>query len=153
MNTEILVAIVAGVFSVIAVLVSRSWENEKTRKEHLKGKKIPVYESLIEFVINGCCVESIKAETFIDFDKRIISWGSDEVFEEYLRFRKHYADINPKGILDSASGLLTAIRKDLDHKDTKYESMKALVNITLIEEIRNMPVIEGGNAQDVAQGV
>lgn len=155
MNTEILVAVVAGVFSVIAVLVSRSWENKKTRKEHLKAKKIPIYESVIEFVFRTIAGtgQPEDDESFIDITKQLMTWGSYDILNEFMRFHRRVAKLDPQGILDSASGLLTAIRKDLDHKDIKYEYMKMLVNLALIEEIRNLPEIESDNARDDTQGV
>jgi hypothetical protein len=130
-------------------------ENEKARLTSLRAKKTPIYESLIEFVFSTLFSESrepINSQSFLDFTKLLITWGSNDVLSKYILFRHHYAHFNPGKVLNSMSGLLTAIRKDLGHKDFKDEYMDILIDLIIREEVKSWPTTEGDDDSDDTQG-
>jgi hypothetical protein len=136
LNTNVAASIVAGVatitVSVVTVIVGRRLEaNAAIRKEH-REKKIPVYEDLIEFMSkvllsakSGAAPSEEEMRAFlIEFTRRIMVWGSDDVIAHWANFRTGM--VNSVDATEGKAGvdmvfryeeLIYAIRRDLGHRN------------------------------------
>jgi hypothetical protein len=151
MDVEILVAIVAGVFSLSAVLISRYWDNQKTREANFRDKKIPVYESFLEFIFEvalSSSKEPLEDKTFPYFTQKLITWGSDEVLLNYIIWRNGIGTFTADEFVSSLSRLLTAIRRDLGNKGLSNEMMEIFVNLAIRGEAHTKPSMESQKGSD-----
>jgi hypothetical protein len=141
MNGEIVAAIVAGVFSVCAILAGRIIEKERAYAASLRERKIQAYEGLLEFVFGAMfspSYEPSEGQSLPDFTKELITWGSDDVLTRYTVWRHRLSEDGAQGALDSLSKLIRAIRDDLGHKGVAEGVLPTLISVELHYTSRSM---------------
>ena len=134
-SAETRAAVVAAVGTVVVTVLSVSmtkvFERQSQVEQALRASKIPLYEEFIRFWLgylmqSKAGVPKVSDEDlqrfFHDSTQRIIVWGSDEVFREYVAFRRVTigSDGSPaaiRAIAGSFGQLLLAIRKDVGHQN------------------------------------
>jgi hypothetical protein len=137
-DSKIAAAIVAAsttiLVSVFSVLISKFLEQRAKINQELREKKIPAYESLIEFVFR--LVQAIKkgeelpeeeVEKFmLSFTQQVIVWGSDKVLQAFYNFKNHGDSGDGREAVLRMEDLLLAIRKDLGHANNGLSQGKIL---------------------------
>lgn len=108
---------------------------------HLRAKKVPIYEKIINFIFSFTFAEKLgeKQPTekeiikfFAEVTQELVIWGSDEIIDAFYKFRMENIDnangiqSEPTEILFTVENLLLAIRKDLGHKNQNIPRGKLL---------------------------
>lgn len=120
--------------SVITVLFSKKQENKANIETHLRDKKIPIYEKIIEFIFlitfaEKCGKEQPSQEEmmqfFADTTQDLVIWGSKDIINAYGNFKDTliaFSGTNDTAVMMAAvEDLFFAIRKDLGHKHDKSQ--------------------------------
>ena len=100
---------------------------------HLREKKIPTYEKIINFIFSLTFAEKLGKEKpsekemikfMVEITQELVIWGSDEMLNAFYKFRtisiENVDNSNPKNphnVLFMVEDLLLEIRKDLGHKN------------------------------------
>lgn len=143
------------IVSVFSVVVSRYLETRAAIRQELRGKKIPVYEDLISFMLKILMASKLGKEItekdlvefMSDFTQRAMVWASDDVLNAWIKFRLtsiNNAETNnpPVHLMFVYEDLIRAIRKDLGHKNKDLTKGKLLS--LFVNDIANY-LDEGGN--------
>ncbi|ODA07346.1 MULTISPECIES: hypothetical protein [Paenibacillus] len=155
---QVLAAIIAGMFTVfvtvISLIIAKRRENKQSIDEQHRIKKIPIYEEFLQFwfkvLLHGKIGKPVTEEEmlnfFTEFTQKLILWGSDEVILEYGEFRTFFMKLsqaegqNSKEATKSIQKfekLITAIRKDVGHKNSGFKKNDILkLFITDIENLK-----------------
>jgi hypothetical protein len=127
--------------SLISVLISKHLERKAAILAHLRDKKIPTYEKIINFIFSLTFAEKLgkKQPTekemikfMAEITQELVIWGSDEMLEAFYRFRMTSIenadgkDESPYKVLYMVEDLLLAIRKDLGHSNKNISRGKIL---------------------------
>ncbi len=127
--------------SVISVFVSKHLERRAETLTHLRDKKTPTYEKIINFIFSVTFAEKLEKEKpkekeIIEFMAEItpelIVWGSDEMLDAFHKFKTGSIKLSeeknqsPYAILIMVEEFLLAIRKDLGHKNKSLSRGKIL---------------------------
>lgn len=117
--------------SVFSVVGAKYYERKRVIEEELRQRKIPIYEEFIKFLFKIIGNEKLESESlnekdmekfFIEFTQKLMIWGSDEVIEQWSKYRKvsieHFenGDSNLNDMFQ-LENILLAIRKDTGHKN------------------------------------
>lgn len=118
--------------SVFTVLVSKHLERKAEILAHLREKKIPTYEKIINFIFSLTFAEKLGKKQpsekemikfMAEITQELVIWGSDEMLQAFYKFRMMSIENtegtpnNPYNVLFMVEDLLLAIRKDLGHKN------------------------------------
>lgn len=129
------------IVSLISVLVSKHLERKAQILAHLREKKVPTYEKIINFIFSLTFAEKLgkKQPTekemikfMAEVTQELVIWGSDEMIDAFYKFRMKSIDNangaqqEPNEILFTVESLLLAIRKDLGHKNKNMPKGKLL---------------------------
>lgn len=144
-DPKLAVGIVAAsatvIVSLISVLVSKHLERKAQILAHLREKKVPTYEKIINFIFSLTFSEKLgkKQPTekemikfMAEVTQELVIWGSDEMIDAFYKFRMKSIDNangaqqEPNAILFTVESLLLAIRKDLGHKNKNMPKGKLL---------------------------
>lgn len=127
--------------SLISVLVSKHLERRAVILAHLREKKIPTYEKIINFIFSLTFADKLEKERptenemikfMAEITQELVIWGSDEMLNAFYKFRMTSIEntggdsSNPFGVLIMVEDLLLAIRKDLGHKNKNVSRGKIL---------------------------
>ncbi len=129
------------IVSLISVLVSNHLERRATISAHLREKKIPTYEKIINFIFSITFADKLGKDRLTEKEviqfmaeitQELVIWGSDDMLEAFYNFRKKSIENsqekqeNSYEILFMVEDLLLAIRKDLGHANKKISRGKIL---------------------------
>lgn len=129
------------IVSLISVLVSKHLERRATISAHLREKKIPTYEKIINFIFSITFADKLGKDRLTEKEviqfmaeitQELVIWGSDDMLEAFYNFRKKSIENsqekqeNSYKILFMVEDLLLAIRKDLGHANKKISRGKIL---------------------------
>lgn len=131
-ESDVVTAIVAAsatiLVSVFSLIVSKYLENKTRIKQEIRQKKIPVYEKQIDTFFNAMFSSKNSGKQFhdkqlqkefVEFTKKLIIWGSEEVILEWYEFRKaDWGKMEPEQMLAQFESLLTSIRKDVGNESS-----------------------------------
>jgi len=127
--------------SVISALFSKHLERRSAILAHLREKKIPTYEKIINFIFSITFAEKLGKKQLSDKEmvkfmaeitQELVIWGSDEMITAFYTFRMMSIEntagekAEPFAILITVEDLLIAIRKDLGHKNKNINRGKIL---------------------------
>ena len=127
--------------SLFSVLVSKHLERKAEILAHLREKKIPTYEKIINFIFSLTFAEKVGRKQpsekemikfMAEITQELVIWGSDEMLEAFYKFRMMSIENadgnseNPYDVLFMVEDLLLAIRKDLGHKNKNISRGKIL---------------------------
>ena len=129
------------IVSLISVLVSKYLERKAQILAHLREKKVPTYEKIINFIFSITFAEKLGEKQpsekemikfMAEITQELVIWGSDEMIDAFYMFRMQSID-NSKSEMESSTdilftveNLLLAIRKDLGHKNKNMPKGKLL---------------------------
>ena len=129
------------IVSVISVFVSKHLERRAETLTHLRDKKTPTYEKIINFIFSLTFAEKLEKEKpsekemikfMAEITPELIIWGSDEMLDAFHKFRTKSIKLseepaqNPYAVLFIVEDFLLAIRKDLGHKNKNLSRGKIL---------------------------
>lgn len=129
------------IISLVSVLISKHLDRKAQIFAHLREKKVPIYEKIINFIFSLTFAEKLgkKQPTekemmkfMAEVTQELVIWGSDEMIDAFYKFRMKSIDSangteqNPNEILFTVESLLLAIRKDLGHKNKNMPKGKLL---------------------------
>jgi hypothetical protein len=131
-DKEIIVALIIAcstiVVTVITLVVGKYYEKKKEIENSLRNKKIPVYEEFVSFtfkVLNKEIDLSKNIEKsnklFLDITQKLIIWGSDDVLNQWMKFRNNAQEGKSENIVFDLEKIMYVIRKDLGHKNYEME--------------------------------
>lgn len=141
LGVGIVAAAATVIVSLISVLVSKHLERKAQILAHLRAKKVPTYEKIINFIFSITFAEKLgkKQPTekemikfMAEVTQELVIWGSDEMIDAFYRFRIKSIDSSnghqqsPNEILYTVEDLLLSIRKDLGHKNKNMPKGKLL---------------------------
>lgn len=141
LGVGIVAASATVIVSLISVLVSKHLERKAQILAHLREKKVPTYEKIINFIFGLTFAEKLgkKQPTekemikfMAEVTQELVIWGSDEMIDAFYKFRIKSIDNangeqqNPNEILYTVESLLLAIRKDLGHENKNMPQGKLL---------------------------
>jgi hypothetical protein len=129
------------IVSLVSVLVSKYLERKAQILAHLREKKIPTHEKIINFIFSITFAEKLgkKQPTekemikfMTEITQELVVWGSDEMIDAFYKFRMKSIDSTKtekeisNEVLFTVENLLLAIRKDLGHKNKNMPKGKLL---------------------------
>ncbi|MCM3629737.1 hypothetical protein M3194_20560 [Paenibacillus glycanilyticus] len=134
LQKEVFAAIVAAtgtiLVSVFSVIFTKYLERKRSIEQELRDKKIPMYESFVEFwfdilykkkITGEAMTEKEMLDFYKEFTQKILVWGSDGVIKKWSQYRSKTVNIEHKGLdrelLFEFEELLLEIRKDTGHKN------------------------------------
>ncbi|MCK5899008.1 MAG: hypothetical protein KAG06_08055 [Methylococcales bacterium] len=118
--------------SFMSVLISKYLDRKAEILAHLREKKVPTYEKIINFIFSITFAKKVGKKQpsekemikfMTEITQELVIWGSDEMLDEFYKFRMMSLENidgnseNPYTILTMVEDLLLAIRKDLGHKN------------------------------------
>ena len=137
LNPNVAAAIVAGIatvfVSLVTVIVGKRAEAVALITKEQREKKIPVYESFIEFSIrytlkkggDSQLSEEEVRQFLTEYTQRMMVWGSDEVIAAWVTFRYSSIGSSPStdgnAVLEQFEKIILAMRKDLGHKNKGFK--------------------------------
>ena len=123
----VIVGILTASASVFAVLKAKQAEHRRDIENELRKQKAPIYEDFASFlfkVLMSAKTEKNMSEEemlqfIVDFNRRLIVWGSDSVIKEWSLFKGLHEVGNspPEMTLIAIERILYAIRADMGHKN------------------------------------
>lgn len=136
-------ATLTGALAIVSTFVTKHLDRKATIVSQLREKKVPVYENVIQLVFgmffSGKGGRKKLSEQEIigqmaDITEQLTIWGSDELVQEYHKFRM--ASLrqsagklqNQRESLIALVDLMLAIRKDLGHKN-KNVSRRTILSL------------------------
>lgn len=141
LGAGLIVASATVLVSLISVLVSKHLDRKSEILAHLREKKTPTYEKIINFIFSLTFAKKVgKKEPsekemikfMAEITQELVIWGSDEMLNAFYNFRmvsieNTNRDLNDHyDILTMVEDLLLAIRKDLGHKNKNVSRGKIL---------------------------
>lgn len=134
----LIVALIAGLVSVISMLIAKRLEIRMAIMREQREKKIPIYEQFMSFLLKDIVSDPGKEEAILrkqtvefmqEFTPKLIVWGSDEVIKSYSNFRIAAMNLatekDPKVLASSMilmENLFKSMRKDLGHSNKKIQT-------------------------------
>ena len=130
LDANIIVAILAGTFTIIGYFVTRFLEKQKIIEQQIREQKLPIYEEFIEFIFkvfeNSKSDDKMSEEEMQKFfwkiNKKSILWLSDNTLNSYIIWKngliestESKEDDNSKGkkLLIDFEKLLMDFRNDI----------------------------------------
>ena len=125
-------ATLTGALAIVSTFVTKHLDRNATIVSQLREKKVPVYEKVIQLVFsiafagNGGRTRLSEREIvglMADITEQLTIWGSDELVQEYHKFRMSSIRQaagqaqDPREPLIAITDLMLAIRKDLGHNN------------------------------------
>ena len=125
-------ATLTGALAIVSTFVTKHLDRNATIVSQLREKKVPVYEKVIQLVFSiafagkGGRTELSELEIIglmADITEQLTIWGSDELLQEYHKFRMSSIRQaagqaqDPREPLIAITDLMLAIRKDLGHNN------------------------------------
>lgn len=140
-DSDVAIAIITGAITLIIPILSislgKAYEVRTLIEKENRSKKIPIYEDLIDFLMK--ILKSAKQDKplsedelfdfMVNFTRRIMVWGADEVIVSWGECRKvptNKGKINTKALLLSYDKLIKVIRKDLGYKNKNFKEGELL---------------------------
>ncbi|MCB1764517.1 MAG: hypothetical protein KDJ22_00440 [Candidatus Competibacteraceae bacterium] len=133
LGAGLVTAFAAVLVSLISVFISKYLDRKAAILTHLREKKIPTYEKIINFIFSLTFAEKLGKEKpsekemikfMVEITQELVIWGSDEMLNAFYKFRtisiENVDNSNPKNphnVLFMVEDLLLEIRKDLGHKN------------------------------------
>lgn len=129
------------IVTLVSVLVSKHLERKAHVLAHLREKKVPTYEKIINFIFSITFAEKIGKKQpsekemikfMAEITQELVVWGSDDMIDAFYKFRMRSIDNangvqqEPNEILYTVEKLLLAIRKDLGHSNKNMPKGKLL---------------------------
>lgn len=151
MDAVVITAIIAGVVSIIGVIISsivgKRLEFKKSRQEYLAQKREKPYGDFIEMVYklmlhskDGEYSQEEMVKDLSSFSREITLWGSKDVVKKWVQFRnnaKSSDKVAAAANLALIDEIMNAMRKDLGTKKAgRDELLKFFVND--LENTKNM---------------
>jgi predicted NBD/HSP70 family sugar kinase len=130
-NPQVAAAIAAAaatlIVAVVTVVGGKMLERQAAVAKELRDKKSPVYEDLLKFMFRVLTAtqqgKPVTPEEMVtslaDFTQRLMVWGSDPVVLAWVRFRQS-AGGDGKQLLLAVENVISAIRRDLGHKNANF---------------------------------
>ncbi|HPY74997.1 MAG: hypothetical protein KBC30_10870 [Planctomycetes bacterium] len=144
LDAVVIVAMISGVISIIGVVissvVSKIIDYKKKREEYLSQKREVPYGEFIEMVYritakpanNEIYSEDDFIQDISQISKQLILWGSPQVVEKWLEFRKINRSEQKGQLLHddllSVESIMNQMRKDLGVKEVKQEQLLGFIN-------------------------
>ena len=164
-------AIVAGAGTIVVVVVSsllaKYAEHQSQIEEAHRKSKIPLYEEFLGFCLKfmmhskpgAPAVTDVELQQlFLGFTQKVIVWGSDDVFREYVAFWR--AAVRSAGNPDAVRALtvqfgklMLAIRKDVGHTNKDITSVDVLSTFSNDAEDFMSELPSGGSGPKLPGGV
>ncbi|MDD3771613.1 MAG: hypothetical protein PHC38_03045 [Weeksellaceae bacterium] len=140
LDANIIVAILAGAFTIIGFYITRFLEKKKLIEQQIREQKLPIYEEFIDFIFK--VFENTKENSkehvseaemqkfFWKLNRKSILWLSDNTLKSYITWRngiEDFAKNNPDNkkagayILLDFERLLLDFRKDIGHKNANIK--------------------------------
>lgn len=146
-SAAIIAAITTIIVSLLTVLGAKYYERKSILERELRDKKIPIYESFIEFWFKLTNAEKITGKSLTEneiikfmnsFTSNLIIWGSDEVVSKWSNFRLKLIKMGeniPPDFMFEFEGFLSIIRKDIGHKNQNIQ--KGILLGLFVNDIEN----------------
>lgn len=127
LESEIVAAITAAsatiIASVLAIIVSKRYEQKVRIAQEIREQKTPVYEELISVFFRNMFADKLGQKkisdrdimrTFADVTPKLIIWGSEDVIQAWTAIRYHdWSAAQSADSLRLWNSLLLAVRKDI----------------------------------------
>ena len=103
----LIAAVLAGVGSVITLVLTKRYETKASVRESIRSKKVPVYEELVSMffrILNSSTPGSAllnEAELrtlFITSTEKLTIWGSEELIASFVAFRENLSTGKATGV-------------------------------------------------------
>lgn len=150
-DSDISVAAIAAaatvLVSVLSIVLGKIYESRQVVEREIRENKIPIYEEFLSFMSRLLHGEKVgKKPTdeemlafFIEFNQKMMVWGSDSVLSAWGEWRKTIApmsgdDADPRNLAKMMHGyenIIYAIRRDLGHKNNglaKGDLLRLFIN-------------------------
>lgn len=129
------------IVSLATVLVSKHLERKAHVLAHLREKKVPTYEKIINFIFSLTFAEKLGKKQMSDREmikfmtevtQELVIWGSDDMIDAFYKFRMRSIEsangekLGTNDVLFTIENLLLAIRKDLGHGNKNMPRGKIL---------------------------
>ena len=136
-------ATLTGALAIVSAFVTKHLDRQAAIVSQLRSKKVPVYEKVIQLIFRIFFAgkggrkklnEDEMMEQMADITEQLTIWGSDELVQEYQKFRMASLRQNtgelqdPQELLIALTDLMLAIRKDLGHKN-KSVSRRTILSL------------------------
>ena len=134
-NNNIAIPIITAVIGLIGVMWTQWQSKSRDIAESHRSSKIETYSLFFDIIekfqregrknqeIDVLSDEELQAK-FEKLNRGFILWGSDEVIQAWLTFRKNSTEqASSEYTLAKIDNVYRAIRKDLGHKDRKLKSL------------------------------
>lgn len=142
-NNVIAVPIITAIIGLIGVMWTQWQSKSRDIAESHRSSKIETYSLFFDIIeeiqrgskknqeINILSDEELQAK-FEKLNRGFILWGSDEVIQAWIAFRKNSSE----NTLAKIDNVYRAIRKDLGHKDRKLKNLDLIrINLSNPDEI------------------
>lgn len=145
LDKDILVPMLAGMFTVIASVVSflfsRHVERSREIERQVREKKIPFYDDIVRLFFESVfCPEPLKkrmsdreiSQKMRDFSVHALIWGSDEVYLKWARLvRAMQSSLNSEETeqvveakMKPLGEFLLAVREEIGHRNRGLDSLE-----------------------------
>lgn len=130
-------ASIAGLVSIVTLIISKAYEARLASREALRSKKTPVYEGIVATLFRVMFAEQLGEPSvpenelirwFATTTEKLSIWGSNDLIKAFGEFKQHAGD--EIGALFVWEQLVFAIRKDLGHRGSlqKGDVLRLFVN-------------------------
>ncbi|MBF0195538.1 MAG: hypothetical protein HQL71_13330, partial [Magnetococcales bacterium] len=141
LRAGLLAAFTTVIVSIMSVHFAKYLERKAEILSHLREKKIPTYEKIVQFIFRITFAEKLGNERPTDHEmikfmteitQEIVIWGSDEMVDALYDFRMQSIKDTASeenmhiDVLFTVENLLLAVRKDLGHNNKNLSSGKIL---------------------------
>lgn len=122
----VIVGIITASASVFVVIKSKQAEHRRDIENDLRKQKAPIYEEFSSFLFKilasaktgEAVTEDEMFQFLVDFNRKLIVWGADNVIKEWSNFKRVSETDNPPVMnLLVIEKILYAIRADMGHKN------------------------------------
>lgn len=134
--------VLAIIAAIAPLAVTKLWEQRVTIEQHLREKKVPMYEHMIDSIFRIIQAEKpgfkkVSPDQMVkditQFTSDAMIWASSDVIRAWVRFR-HIDWSSPAGVLDGTHAiedLFRAMRTDLGNDVSSlknHEIIKLMIN-------------------------
>jgi len=126
-TATVVVSIITASASLFAVIKAKQAEHRRDIENELRKQKAPIYEEFSSFLFKVLMSakteqpigEGEMLEFIVNFNRRLIVWGADEVIKEWSVFKSLHDGNSPQPAMTliAIERILYAIRADMGHKN------------------------------------
>lgn len=135
----VVAASVAGLVSIVTLIVSKRFEARSAALQSIRDKKTPVYEGIVSTLFRVMFAsmlgepevpEADLVRWFAETTEKLSIWGSDDLIKAFGAFKTRTASGDTSDALFAFEDLILAIRKDLGHGTSlsKGDILRQFVN-------------------------